>query len=115
MEWRRPSELGRQEISLQGEAGVGATGAGGVIVDHASLIRTVHQLARRADGLWCARDDEAERRNGPITRQHEKVAGPDFVPWARVSSIKQACAEVAVAQGFAPPMVVNCAGKPISG
>src|SRR3979411_404656 len=31
---------------LQGEAGVGATGARGVIVDHAGLIRTEHPLTR---------------------------------------------------------------------
>ena len=49
-----------QEILLQGEAGVGETGDGGVIVDHANLVHTVHQLARRADCLGCAGDDEAE-------------------------------------------------------
>ena len=48
-------------MSLQGEAGVGATGAGGVIVDHASLIRAEHPLTRPADDLGSARDDEAER------------------------------------------------------
>ena len=60
---------------LQDEAGVGATGAGGIIVDHARLIRTEHPLARRADGLRCARDDVGDRRNGAVPRQHEGVAG----------------------------------------
>jgi len=62
-------------MSLQGEAGVGATGAGGVIVDHASLIRAEHPLTRPADDLGSARDDEAERRNGAVTCPRKAVAG----------------------------------------
>ena len=62
-------------MSLQGEAGVGATGAGGVIVDHARVIRTVHQLTRPADYLGRGGDDESDRRNGAVTCPHEGVAG----------------------------------------
>ena len=58
-------------MSLQDEAGAGATGAGEIIVDQASLIRTEHALTRPADDLGCARDDEAERRNGAVTYQRE--------------------------------------------
>lgn len=74
-------------MSLQDEAGVGATGAGGVVVDHASLIRTVHQLTRPADDLGCARDDETERRNSAVTCPHKVVAG--FVALGK-SAIDQA-------------------------
>src|SRR5438477_11615372 len=59
---------------LQDQAGVGATGAGGVIVDHARVIRTVHQLTRPADYLGRGGDDESDRRNGAVTCPHEGVA-----------------------------------------
>ena len=60
---------------LQDEAGVGATGAGGVIVDQASLIRAEHPLTRPANGLGRARDDEAYRWSGAVTCPHKVVAG----------------------------------------
>src|ERR1700674_1180826 len=60
-----------QEVSLQEEAGAGATGAGEIIVNQASLIRAEHALTRPADDLGCARGDEAERRNGAVTCPRE--------------------------------------------
>ena len=62
---------------LQDEAGAGTTRAGGIIVNHAGLIRTEHPLPRPADGLGCARDDEADRWNSAVTCPPKVVAGLD--------------------------------------
>src|SRR5207253_10093820 len=47
---------------LQDQAGVGATGAGGAIVDHARVIRTGQQLSRPARYLARGAAGESERR-----------------------------------------------------
>src|SRR6266566_9264349 len=60
---------------LQDQAGVSATGAGGVIVDHARVIRTVHLLTRPADYLGRGGDGGSDRRNGAVTCPHEGVSG----------------------------------------
>jgi|SRR5205807_5626236 len=71
--WGRPSKQNRV-VLLQDQAGSGATGAGGVIVDHSSLIRTEHPLTRPADYLGRGRYNEVDRGNKAVTGPHEGVA-----------------------------------------
>lgn len=59
---------------LQSQADVGAAGAGGVVMDDAGLVATIHVLTRATDRLGRACDHETDGGNGAVTCPDEVVA-----------------------------------------